>query len=56
MVRDMNGRGDNYELVYDFVERVVVDINERFPGQVFAFTMDNLNAHKNPFGDGVNNR
>ena len=32
---------------YDFVERVVDDINERFPGRVFTFTMDNLNVHKN---------
>ena len=41
------GEGTTLNWFYDFVERVVDDINERFPGRVFTFTMDNLNVHKN---------
>ena len=26
---------------------MVDEINDKFPGQVFTFTMDNLNVHKN---------
>ena len=31
---------------YDFIDRVVNDLNDRFPGQVCTFTIDNLNIHK----------
>ena len=30
------------------MERIIGDLEERYPGRSFCFTMDNLNVHKNP--------
>ena len=47
------GEGTTLYRFYHFIERIVNDINERFPGQTFTFTMDNLNVHKNPLVIGL---
>ena len=30
------------------MERIIGDLEERYPGRSFFFTMDNINVHKNP--------
>ena len=47
------GKGTALNRFYDFVEMVVNDLNDRFPGRIFTFTMDNLNVHKNPLVMGL---
>ena len=32
----------------DFMRMILDDLDTRFPGRSFVFTMDNLNSHKNP--------
>ena len=47
------GEGTTLHRFYHFIRTIVDDINERFPGLVFTFTMDNLNIHKNPLVIGL---
>ena len=39
------GEGTTLHRFYHFIKTIVDDINERFPGPVFMFTIDNLNVH-----------
>ena len=45
---DWIGEGTTVERFLDFVELIVGDLADRYPGRSFCFTMDNLNVHKNP--------
>ena len=47
------GEGTTLQRFYDFIEMIVNDLNDRFPGRTFTFTMDNLNVHKNPLVIGL---
>ena len=47
------GEGTTLNCFYDFVERIINDLNDRLPDRVFTFTMDNLNVHKNPMVMGL---
>ena len=33
---------------HTFIERILDDLDQRFPNRSFVFTMDNLSSHKNP--------
>ena len=40
--------GTTIERFHTFIERILDDLDQRFPQRSFVFTMDNLAAHKNP--------
>ena len=41
------GEGLTIERFLGFIDRILDDLEERYPGWSFCFTMDNLNAHQN---------
>lgn len=45
---DWIGEGTTVERFLAFMEMIVGDLADRYPGRSFCFTMDNLNVHKNP--------
>jgi hypothetical protein len=40
--------GTTIERFYGFIDHILDDLDQNHPGRSFVFTMDNLNAHKNP--------
>ena len=40
--------GTTIERFHTFIERILDDLDQRFPNCSFVFTMDNLASHKNP--------
>jgi hypothetical protein len=40
--------GTTIERCYNFIDHILDDMAQNLPGRSFVFTMDNLNAHKNP--------
>ena len=48
-VETWTGEGTTLFRYYEFLVKVLDDLDVLFPGRVFCFTKDNLNSHKNPF-------
>ncbi len=42
------GEGTTFAIFYRFIEQIIGQLNEDYPGRSFCFTMDNLNVHHNP--------
>jgi hypothetical protein len=40
--------GTSIEIFFDFINHILDDMAQINPGRLFIFTIDNLNAHKNP--------
>ena len=40
--------GTTFEEFYDIIDRISLDLTQRYPGRRFVFLMDNLNVHHNP--------
>merc|ERR1712129_491320 len=40
--------GTTIDRVIDFIQQILNDIGHATPNNIFCFTMDNLNSHRNP--------